>query len=116
MDPEEYRKDIERKIIVLIEEKLMNGQMDAQRAKQISRLVLNTLHPPLTLDEIYRIVPTLDDHFSELASIVIPIQNEHQEKIKQIVTIQVNKLIQEHRLEEAHQLTLKAIKGEISVQ
>lgn len=46
MDPEAYRKKLELDILKIIEEKLRNGQMDAERAKSIARMVLDKLHPP----------------------------------------------------------------------
>lgn len=110
MDPEEYRKNLERNIISIIEQKLKNGQMDAERAKEIARMVLDKLHPPLTLEQIYEIAPTLDDHFSELAAAVLPIINEHQDKIKDIVTEHAQKLIKMGKIDEASQMLKEANK------
>ncbi len=59
MDPEEYRKNLERNILAIIEQKLKNGQMDPERAASIARMVLDRLHPPLTLEQIYEIAPSL---------------------------------------------------------
>ena len=59
MDPEEYRKKLEREILEVIEEKLKNGQMDAERAKAIAQMVLSKLHPPLTLEKIRQIAVCL---------------------------------------------------------
>lgn len=67
MDPEEYRKKLEIDILKVIEEKLIAGEMDAERARAIARMVLDKLHPPLSLEQIYQIAPTLDDEFQELA-------------------------------------------------
>lgn len=108
MDPEEYRKQLERNILDVIEEKLQKGQMDAERAKAIARMVLDALHPPLTLEQIYEIAPTLDDHFTELTSAVLPVIHEHDEKIKSIVTEHAQKLIKEGKIEEATNLLKKA--------
>lgn len=32
--------------------------MDTERAKAIARMLLDKLHPPLTLEQIYQIAPT----------------------------------------------------------
>lgn len=114
MDPEEYRKKLERDILSIIEEKLKNGQMNAERAKGIARLVLDILHPPLTLEQIYKIAPTLDDQFSELTAAVLPVIQDHDEKIKQTVVEHVNKLLKEHKIDEAHMLLKKANDGDIT--
>lgn len=104
MDAEEYRKKIELDILAIIEDKLSKGQMSAERAKGIARLVLDKLHPPLTLEQIYQIVPTLDDHFTELAQAVIPVEKEHQAKIEKIVSQHALKLIELGKPEEATQV------------
>ncbi len=101
MDAEEYRKKLELDILKIIEEKLQKGQMDAERAKAIARMVLDALHPPLTLEQIYKIAPTLDDHFTELTAAVLPVMHEHDEKIKVIVTEHAQRLIKQGKIEEA---------------
>lgn len=108
VDAEEYRINLERNILIIIEERLKNGKMDTARAKAIARMVLDKLHPPLTLEEIYEIAPSLDDHFTELASAILPIVEEHDEKVKKIVTEHVQQLINSGKIEEATSLLRKA--------
>ena len=108
MDAEEYRKKIEQDILKILEEKLKRGEMDAERAQAIARMVLDKLHPPLTLEQIYAIAPTLDDEFSELSRAVLPIMNAHDEEIKSTVLQHVEKLIGSGKLDEAY----KALKEE----
>lgn len=108
MDPEEYRKKIELDILAVIEEKLKNGQMDATRAKEIARMVLDKLHPPLTLEQIYAVVPTLDDHFSELTRAVLPVINDHQDTIKEVVSKHAQDLIKSGKFDEAHAILKQA--------
>jgi thioredoxin-like negative regulator of GroEL len=112
MDPEEYRKQLERNILAIIEEKLQKGQMDTERAKAIARMVLDSLHPPLTLEQIYQIAPTFDDHFKELAVAVLPVIQEHEEKIRTIVTEYAQKLIKEGKIDEATKILKQATQGE----
>lgn len=101
MDPEEYRKKIEIDILKIIEEKLSNGQMDAERAQAIAKMVLDKLHPPLSLEQIYEIAPTLDDEFRELSTAVLPVIHEHDDKVKKIVTEHAEQLIKSGKLNEA---------------
>ncbi len=109
MDSEEYRKKIELDILKIIVEKLKNGQMDAERAGAIARMVLDKLHPPLTLEQIYQIVPTLDDHFIELAQAVLPVIQEHDKRISIIVSEHAEKLIKMGKIDEASAILKEAI-------
>lgn len=115
MNSEEYRRKIEKEILEIIEKKLIAGEMGANRAKGIARLVLDTLHPGMSLEEIYKVVPTLDDHFSELASVVLPVASEYNEKIKQLVVGHVEKLLKERKITEANVLLEKAKTKDILV-
>ncbi len=109
MDSEEYRKKLERDILVIIEQKLKNGQMDAVRAKDIARLVLTVLHPPLTLEQIFKIAPTLDEHFSELALAVLPIKQDEEERLRITVTEHTQRLIKLGKLDEASAVLKQAL-------
>ncbi len=109
MDPEAYRKKIEQDILGIIEDKLRSGQMDAKRAQAIARMVLDKLHPPLTLEQIYAIAPSLDDEFSELSRAVLPVINEHDEQIRAIVLQHVEKLIKSGKIDDAHMLLKQAL-------
>ncbi len=103
MDPEEYRKKLEWDILAIIEEKLKSGDMDVERARLIAKMILEKLHPPLTLEQIYKIAPTLDDHFNELTKAVLPVMKESDERLRTIVTAHAEKLIKEGKIEEAAQ-------------
>lgn len=111
MNSDEYLEKIEKDILLIIEEKLVNGQMDADRASTIARMILEKLHPPLSLDQIYAIVPTLDDEFHELAKAVLPIQREHEEKVREVVAKHAEVLIKEGRFDEAKAILLEANKS-----
>ncbi len=101
MNPDEYRKRLEHEILEIIEEKLKSGQMDANRARAIARMVLEKLHPPLTLEQIHQIAPTLDDEFAELSLAVLPIMADHEEETSKIVADHAEKLIKSGKIEEA---------------
>ncbi len=110
MDPEEYRKQLERNILLIMEEKLQNGEMDADRARAIARMLLDKLHPPLTLEQIYKIAPTLDDHFTELVKAVLPVLQDHEEETKHIVSEHAEKLIKSGKFDEATTILKQANK------
>lgn len=111
MDADEQREQIERKILQIIEEKLSNGQMDAERAKAIARFVLEKLHPPLTLEQIYAIAPTLDDEFTELAEAVQPVIHEHDDKVRAVVANHAENLIKSGKFAEAEKLLKDALQS-----
>lgn len=101
MDAEEYRKKLELDILKIIEEKLTKGEMDVARAQAIARMVLQKLHPPLTLEQIHQIAPSLDDHFTELAQAVLPVIKDHQIEVEKIVEAHAVKLINSGKFNEA---------------
>lgn len=101
MDAEEYRKKLELDILKIIEEKLTCGEMEPERAQAIARMVLQKLHPPLTLKQIYQIAPTLDDQFMELTQAVLPVLKDAREEVEKIVAAHAAKLIQSGRFNQA---------------
>lgn len=101
MDPEEKRKQLEIDILRIMEEKLRVGEMDADRAREIARMMLDKLHPPMSLEQIYAVAPTLDDHFTELSRAILPLQKEHEEQVREIVTKHAEELIRSGKLDEA---------------
>jgi hypothetical protein len=109
MDPEEKRKQLETDILKIIEEKLSKGQMTADRAQAISRMVLEKLHPPLTLEQIYPVAPSLDDEFRELSNAVIPVLKEHDDKIREVVSKHAETLIKSGKIQEASDVLKNAI-------
>lgn len=101
MNAEEKRKQLEWDILAIIERKLQTGEMDAKRAREIAKMVLAKLHPPLTLEELYEIVPTLDDYFTELSQAVIPFLNEYDAHKRQEVAQQAEQLVKEGKIDES---------------
>lgn len=109
MDKEEYRKKIEKEVLEIMEQRLIDGEMNAERARDIAKFILNALHPHMDIDEIYKVVQTFDDYFPELVAVVLPVANEYEEKVRDIVAAHVNKLIKEKKIGEANVLLKKAI-------
>lgn len=112
MDPEEERKRLELDILQIIEDKLKSGEMDADRAKSIANMLLERLHPPLTLEQLYAIAPTLDDEYQELSRAILPVIREHNEKIKAIVIQHAQTLIESGKLDQASELLKQAVSEE----
>jgi len=115
MDGEARRLALEEEILRIIEEKLINGSMEADRAQAIARMVLSKLHPPLTLEQIYTIAPTLDDEFSELASAVLPIQRDHEQKVRDTVSEHAVQLIKSGKFDEAGRVLKNALSRSLKI-
>ena len=115
MNADDERKSLEWEILKVIREKLEQGEMDSERASQIAKLVLKTIHPGMSLQEIYKIVPTLDDQFTELSIVVLPILKEYEEKIEKKVQEHVRTLIKQGKFSEASTIAEQVIKKDTSL-
>ncbi len=112
MDAEEKRKQLEKDILEIIAQKLQNGQMDLDRAQQIAKLLLEKLHPPLTLEQIYEIAPTLDDHFTELSQAILPLLSEHESEVDKLVAKHAEMMIKSGKFDEAEKLLKQSLQKE----
>lgn len=115
MDAEKKRNKIELDILRIIKEKLEKGEMNAERATKIAQLVLKTLHPGISLEDIYKVVPGLDDQFTELSGAVLPILQEYEDKVEKIVREKVESLIKQGHFTEAAQLEQQFTQGNIPI-
>lgn len=114
MNSEDYRKKIEEDILRTIEERLVSQQMDAERAKQIARLILDSLHPQMTFNQIHEVVQKFDDYFPELATVVAGVNHDYDDQVRQVVSDYAGKLIAQGKTNEAittiHQALNKQVK------
>lgn len=115
MDTEEYRKKIELEVLEIIEQKLKARQMDAERAREIARYVLQALHPRMDINQIYAVVQNFDDHFPELIPIVIKVSNDYEEKVKKVVGEHVGNLLKQNKIIEASKLLKKALNKQVKI-
>ena len=104
MTPEEYRKKIEYKVVGIIEEGLRRGSLNSERVRSISRLVLDKLTPDLTIEEIYEVVPLLDDNFPELTPIVTQVLKDKDTEIVDLVVSKIHELLRNNQIKEAGML------------
>ncbi len=115
MSPDEIREDIELKIVEHIKRMLEDGTLTEARATQLSQIALNTLEPGMTLEELYRAIPKLDDLATELAPIVIPYMREYEENITRNAQTNVEELIKQGQYDAAIKLSKQAINKNISL-
>lgn len=115
MNTEEYRKKVEEEVLKIIEEKLKAQQMDAERAREIAKYILHSLHQHMDINQIYKAVQNFDDHFPELVPVVIEVTKDYDEKIKKVVTDHVGTLLKQGKINEANDLLKKAMNREIKL-
>jgi len=115
MDDETYRKKIEKEVLDILEEKLKAGQMNARRAKEIAKFILQSLHPHMDINQIHAAVQSFDDHFAELIPVVIQVSNDFDDRVKQVVSEHAINLIKQNKIDEANSLLKKAINKEIKL-
>lgn len=115
VDSEDYRKTIEEEILKIIEEKLVAQEIDAGRAKQIAQLVLRSLHPPMTLNQIWDAVQKFDDYFPELVPAVAAANQDYNRSVEEIVSSYAKNLITQGKSNEAIALMHKALKKQIKL-
>jgi hypothetical protein len=66
----------------------------------------------ISYQELMQRIPKLDDHFIELAEVVVPIMVDYENKIKTIVDAKIKHLIASGNIDQALQITKKAIEFE----
>lgn len=113
MDSEEYRRKIEEDILRVIEEKLVAQKINADRAKHIAQLVLSSLYPHMSLNQIHDVVQQFDDNFSELIPIVHEVNSDYDEKVKKVVSNHAQKLIAQRKIDESLDIVRKAINNQV---
>jgi hypothetical protein len=115
MTDEKAKKLLERvqtSIVEVITKGLEAGTITEDRAKQIAQLVLERLPEDITYEELIRVIPKLDDDFSELSAAVVPIMLEYESKMKKIINERITSLIREQRFNDALHVARKAIEFE----
>jgi hypothetical protein len=89
--------------------------MNAERASNIAKLVLKTLHPGISLEDIYKVIPTLDDQFNELTVAVIPVLKEYEDKVEALVKTKVSEAIKNGNFSQASDLAKRTIEKDITI-
>lgn len=112
---EDVKERLQAQIVEIITSKLESGEMTEDRAKQIAKHVLDALPEGINYQQLMEIVPKLDDHFQEIGAAVIPIMMEYEQKMKTIIGERITALLKSNKLDEALDLTKKAINFEKSL-
>jgi len=116
MTPDDIRQQIELKVVELIKKKLADGSMTEERAQQASQIVLDTLKPGMSFEELYQAVGRLDDVVQELAPVVVPLMKQYERDIVKPIQDNVKELIMQGQFDAATKLAKCAIGQEVKLK
>lgn len=112
MTANELIEEVDNATILIIREKLANGQISDKRAKEIAAYVLQELQPSMSLTELYKKVSQFDDNFPELKKVVIDITEKFETIIREDALSQVHTLLQKKDITSAINTLDTALKDE----
>lgn len=115
MSPDEIRERIEADIVDLIKQKVEAEEMTEDRAQQLAQIVLEKLKPGMSLEELYRALPHLDDQFTEISHILVPYLRDYEDGVAKPAIAQVSNLIKSGRYKEAQELADRVIKQDVKL-
>ncbi len=116
MTADELRQRIEQQIVELVQTKLADGTLSEERSQAISALALELLRPGMSLDELYKAVPKLDDSFQELAPIVLPIVRDYEDHVVSQARKGVADLIKQGQYDAAVKLGQKVVSQDVKLE
>jgi hypothetical protein len=115
MTPDELRQQIELRIVEMIKNALASGAITEDRAQQISQYVLDTLHPGMDFEDLYRAIPKLDDNYPELSPVILPILKDYEEHVNHKAMEAVRDLIRQGQFDAAAKLGKQAVNQEVKL-
>ena len=115
MSPDDIRQEIELKVVEFLKEKATEGTMTEERSQQVAQRVLDTLAPGMSLEELYRKIPLLDDTCPEISFIIIPYLREYEDHIAQAGHEAVSNLIKTGQYESAINVAKKVVGQDVKL-
>lgn len=115
MTPDDLRQQIELKVVEMIKAKLADGTMTEERSQELSQIVLDTLKPGMSFEELYRAIPKLDDNAPELSPIILPILRDYEQNVNKKAMEGVSDLIKQGQFDAAANLADRAIKQDVKL-
>ncbi len=116
MTPDDIRQQVELQVVELIKAKLADGTFTEERAQQASQIVLDTLKPGMSFEELYKAIAKLDDTVQELAPVVLPIMRQYEEQIVKPIEKNVEDLIRQGQYDAATKLAKEAISQDVKLE
>jgi len=115
MSPDDIRERIEAQVVDVIKQKVENEEMTEERAQELAQRVLEILKPNMSLEDLYKALPMLDDNFSEVSPIIIPYLRDYEDGVTKKAAFQVRDLIKSGRYKEAQDLADRVIKQDVKL-
>lgn len=115
MSPDDIRERIEAQVVDVIKLKVENEEMTEERAQELAQRVLELLKPNMSLEDLYKALPKLDDNFSEVSPIIIPYLRDYEEGVTKKAAFQVRDLITSGHYKEAQELADRVIKQDVKL-
>lgn len=115
MTPDDLRQQIELKVVEMIKAKLAEGTMTEERSQEVSQIVLDTLQPEMSFEELYRAIPKLDDNAPELSPIILPILRDYEQNVNKKAMDNVSDLIKQGQFDAAATLADRTIKQDVKL-
>ncbi len=112
---DDIRQDIELNVVELLKKLVEEGSITEERSQQIAKIVLDTLAPGMTLSELYKAIPRLDDTASELSPVILPYLRQYEEHITKKARENVQNLIRLGQYDAASDLAKKTIDQEVDL-
>ncbi len=104
---------LEQDIARFLVTELKHRELTFERASQIARFILAHLPENLTDEQVMQILPTLDDEFVELGSIVYTHLLQYEEQRKQEEVKHITDLIKHSHFEQASSMASEYFKKKI---
>lgn len=115
MSPDDIREHIEAQVVDVIKQKVENEEMTEERAQQLAQRVLELLKPGMSLEELYKVLPKLDDNFSEVSHVIVPYLRDYENGVTKKAASQVRDLIVSGHYKEAQDLANRVIKQDVKL-
>ncbi len=115
MSPDDIRQEIELKVVEFLKEKSADGTIIEERSQQIAQRVLEVLQPGMSLEELYRTIPKLDDTCPEISFIIVPYLRQYEDRITSSAQTTVSNLIKQGQYESASNIAQKVIKQDVKL-
>ncbi len=115
MTPDDIREQIEADIVDLIKQKVEAEEMSEERAQTLAQLILERLKPGMTLEELYKALPHLDDNFSEISHVIVPYLRDYEDGVAKPAIASVQQLIKAGQYKEAQELADRVIKQNVKL-
>ena len=115
MSPDDIRQEIELKVVELLKQKVEDGTMTEERSQHVAKIVLDTLRPGMSLVELYKAIPTLDDTCPELSPVIVPYLRVYEENITKKTQETISNMIKLGQYDAASSLAKKTINQDVEL-